>query len=147
MPRTDNYAYDAINQPADSFTERHHNLVEHAVACLTFPELPNYRDSYLYLYPDGSVAAFPVGGRPGVVAGHALTILTAIFRTCAELPKPCPCRLVCCPYAHLRCCKCETTADLVLVGDLPLALRRAWCTDCHRLWELKLPDYAQPAAQ
>ena len=146
MPRTDNYARCAIRQHADSIIEKHHNPVEHAVAALTWPEVPGHRSSYLYLYPDGSIAAFPVGGYPSVADGHDLTILTAIFKACAELPNLCPCRLVCCPDSHLRCCKCGAASDLVLISDLPLGLRRAWCRTCHRQWRLEPPDYACPTA-
>ena len=145
MPPAETYAHRAISRPAASITERHHNLAEPADACLSWPEVPGYRHSYLYLYPDGSIAACSAEGTTSVVAGHDLTILTAIFRACAELPNPCPCPLVCCPEPHLRCCKCDATADLVLVGSLPLGLRCAWCRACHQLWQLQLPDHAHPA--
>lgn len=52
--------------------------------------MPGYRNSYLYLYPDGSIAACSAEGTTSVVAGRDLTILTAIFRACSELPNPCP---------------------------------------------------------
>lgn len=146
MTQTDTYAQRAIRQPADVIVERHHNPGEHADACLSWPDVPGYQRSYLYLYPDGSMAACPIEGRPSVVAGRDLVVLTAIFRACAELPNPCPCPLVCCPDSHLRCCKCDATADLLLVGDLPLDLRRAWCRTCHRHWQLVPPDYARPQA-
>lgn len=48
---------------------------------------------------------------PSIVVGHDITILTAIFRACAEFPNPCPCPLVCCPAPHLRCCERATTAE------------------------------------
>ena len=146
MPRTDNYARRAISQRTGDITERHRNLVEHADACLTFPEVPNYRDSYLYLYPDASMAACSDEGYPSIVDGYDLTILTAIFQVCADLPNPCPCRLVCCPDSHLRCWNCDATADLVLVGSLPLGLRRARCRTCHEKWQLGFLDYVRRTA-
>lgn len=45
MPTAENYARRAISQTAHSAIERHHNLAQHADACLSFPEMPNYRDS------------------------------------------------------------------------------------------------------
>ena len=144
MHPTNTYAHRAVNQPASSIAERHRLLAEPADACLSWLEVPGYRDCYLYLYPDGSIAACSVTGTASTVTGRWLTILTAIFRACAELPNPCPCPLVCCPESHLRCCKCDATADLVLVGTLPLALRRTWCRSCHRQSQLAEPDHFRP---
>ena len=135
------------DQPAH---RRHHRATPQSgrtrLACLTFPEVPNYRDSYLYLYPDGSMAACSDEGYPSIVDGYDLTILTAIFRVCAELPNPCPCRLVCCPDSHLRCRNCDATADLVLVGSLPLCLRHSRCRTCHQKWQLGFLDYVRRTA-
>ena len=139
-------AINGIEDPEEKRQQQTLIMAEEAIGRITLLNTREPENTELFVYQDGS---YIIVSWPHLTLSAAQTgkypVIDAILRACSELPKSCPCPLTVCPEAHHKCCKCETTENLVSGPGLPLVLRRTWCQQC-RTQTFDVPfEYSKPA--